>query len=205
MSENTAIAYPTNSELLLRYLQRERDNLVGTLDGLSEYDARRPMTPTGTSLLGLVKHVATVEIGYLGECVGRPWPEPIPWANDEAYEAGLDMYAAADEPLEMILDLYRRSWAHADESVRTLGLDAPASVSWWPEERRVTTLGYLLVHLLAETAHQPATPTSCGRPSTAAPATTTTSSATRSSGAPTWRGSRPLPTRTGPDASAPGG
>ena len=153
MSENTAIAYPTNSELLLRYLQRERDNLVGTLDGLSEYDARRPMTPTGTSLLGLVKHVATVEIGYLGECVGRPWPEPIPWANDEGYEAGLDMYAAADEPLEMILDLYRRSWSHADESVRTLGLDAPASVSWWPEERRVTTLGYLLVHLLAETAH----------------------------------------------------
>ena len=79
MSENTAVAYPTHSELLLRYLQRERDNLIGTLDGLSEYDARRPMTPTGTSLLGLVKHVATVEIGYLGECVGRPWPEHIPW------------------------------------------------------------------------------------------------------------------------------
>ena len=63
------------------------------------------------------------------------------------------MYAAADESLEMILDLYRRSWAHADESVRTLGLDAPATVPWWPEERRVTTLGYLMVHLLAETAH----------------------------------------------------
>ena len=153
MSENTAIAYPTSSELLLRYLQRERDNLVGTLDGLSEYDARRPMTPTGTSLLGLVKHVATVEISYLGECVGRPWPEPIPWANDEGYEAGLDMYAEADEPLESILDLYRRSWSHADASVRTLGLDAPASVSWWPAERQDTTLGYLLVHLLAETAH----------------------------------------------------
>ena len=84
MSENTAVAYPTHAELLLRYLQRERDNLIGTLDGLSEYDVRRPMTPTGTSLLGLVKHVATVEIGYLGECVGRPWPEPIPWDNDEA-------------------------------------------------------------------------------------------------------------------------
>ena len=153
MSENTAVAYPTSSELLLRYLQRERENLVGNLDGLSEYDARRPMTPTGTSLLGLVKHVATVEIGYLGACVGRPWPELLPWANEKGYEDGLDMYAAADEPLEMILDLYRRSWTHADESVHTLGLDAPASVSWWPEERRVTTLGYLLVHLLAETAH----------------------------------------------------
>ena len=154
MSENTAVAYPTHAELLLRYLQRERDNLVGTLDGLSEYDARRPMTPTGTSLLGLVKHVATVEIGYLGECVGRPWPEPIPWANDEALRGRAT--TCTPQPTsrcEMILDLYRRSWAHADESVRTLGLDAPATVPWWPEERRVTTLGYLLVHLLAETAH----------------------------------------------------
>jgi hypothetical protein len=26
-------------------------------------------------------------------------------------------------------------------------------VPWWPEERRHTTLGYLLVHLLDETAH----------------------------------------------------
>src|SRR5687767_8497273 len=105
MSE-TPVAYPTHAELLLRYLQRERDNLIGTLDGLSEYDVRRPMTPTGTNLLGLVKHVASVEIGYLGECVGRPWPEQIPWDNDEAMDAGLDMYAAADEPKEMILDLY---------------------------------------------------------------------------------------------------
>lgn len=153
MSENTPVAYPTHPELLLRYLQRERENLVDTLEGLDEYDVRRPMTPSGTSLLGLVKHVATVEIGYLGECVGRPWPEPIPWDDEEAYETGLDMFAAADESQEMLIGLYRRSWAHADASVRTLGLDAPATVPWWPHERRVTTLGYLLVHLLAETAH----------------------------------------------------
>ncbi len=151
MTEDTPVAYPTHAELLLRYLQRERENLIGKLDGLSEYDARRPMTPTGTSLLGLVKHVATVEIGYLGECVGRPWPEHIPW-NDDPW-SGDDMWAAADESMELILDLYRRSWAHADESVRTLGLDATATIPWWPEERRVTTLGYVMVHLLAETAH----------------------------------------------------
>ena len=52
---------------------------------------RRPMTPSGTSLLGLVKHVASVELGYLGDCVGRPWPEPIPWDNEQAFEAGEDM------------------------------------------------------------------------------------------------------------------
>jgi hypothetical protein len=40
VSENTAVAYPTHSELLLRCLQRERDNLGGTLGGLSGYDGR---------------------------------------------------------------------------------------------------------------------------------------------------------------------
>ncbi len=111
------------------------------------------MTPSGTSLLGLLKHVATVEIGYFGDCVGRPWPEPIPWENEAAFEAGEDMYALADESREMLLDLYRRSWAFADLNIRELGLDAPAHVPWWREDRKDTTVGYLVVHMLAETAH----------------------------------------------------
>jgi hypothetical protein len=49
-----------------------REALVWKLDGLSEYDARRPMVPTGTNLLGLVKHVASVEAGYFGETFDRP-------------------------------------------------------------------------------------------------------------------------------------
>jgi hypothetical protein len=48
---------------LRRYLQAAREALVWKLDGLSEHDARRPMVPTGTNLLGLVKHVASVEAG----------------------------------------------------------------------------------------------------------------------------------------------
>src|ERR1700759_1092823 len=94
-------------ELLLRYLQRARENRVATLDGLSEYDVRRPMTPSGTSLLGLVKHVASVELGYLGECVGRPLDVDLPWDNDDAMERSADMYALADESREWLLDLYR--------------------------------------------------------------------------------------------------
>lgn len=50
-------------ETLHRYLRRRRAELLGKLDGLSEYDARRPMTASGTNLLGLVKHVASVELG----------------------------------------------------------------------------------------------------------------------------------------------
>jgi uncharacterized damage-inducible protein DinB len=146
-------AHPSQAVLLQRYLQRERENLVGTLEGLSDFDVRRPMTPSGTNLLGLVKHVATVELGYLGDCVGRPSGIELPWDDEEGHREAADMYATEDESREWVLDLYRRSWAHADESIRVLGLDAPATVPWWPEERRSTTLGYLLVHLLAETAH----------------------------------------------------
>jgi uncharacterized damage-inducible protein DinB len=151
VSIDSAVFDPT--EILLRYLQRARQDLVATLDGLSDYDVRRPMTPSGTSLLGLVKHVASVEIGYLGDCIGRPLDIDLPWDNEEAYDKGLDMYALAGESREFLLDLYRRSWAHGDANVRELGLDAPAVVPWWSEERKHTTLGWLVVHQLDETSH----------------------------------------------------
>ncbi len=53
---------------LQRYLQTAREALLWKLEGLDEYDARRPLTPTGTNLLGLVKHAAGVEVGYFGDC-----------------------------------------------------------------------------------------------------------------------------------------
>jgi uncharacterized damage-inducible protein DinB len=143
----------SQTDLLLHYLQREREHLVGTLDGLSEYDVRRPMTPTGTSLLGLVKHVASVELGYLCDCLGRPHGIELRWDDEQAFEWGADMYAAADESREMLLDLYRQSWALGDANVREIGLDAPASVPWWREDQRETTVGRLVVHMLDETAH----------------------------------------------------
>jgi uncharacterized damage-inducible protein DinB len=145
---------PTDlAEILLIYLQRERDHLVGTLDGLGEYDVRRPMTPSGTSLLGLVKHVASVEIGYFNDCLGRESGIELPWDDEEGHARALDMYAERHESREHLLDLYRQSWARADGNVRELGVDAPAAVPWWPENRRDTTVGRLLVHMVDETAH----------------------------------------------------
>ncbi len=58
---------------LLRYLQEGRDAMLWKLEGLGEYDVRRPLVPTGTNLLGLVKHLAGIELGYFGETFGRPW------------------------------------------------------------------------------------------------------------------------------------
>jgi hypothetical protein len=134
---------------LLLYLQRGREAVVWKLEGASELDVRRPLTPTGTNLLGLVKHLASVDAGYLGEVFGRPFPEPLPWAEDDDVNA--DMWATAEESREELVALYRRVWAHGDETVAALDLDATGLVPWWPEERRHPTLSRVLVHLTAET------------------------------------------------------
>jgi uncharacterized damage-inducible protein DinB len=135
---------------LHRYLQVAREVLVWKLDGLSEYDVRRPLTPTGTNLLGLVKHVASVELGYFGDTFGRPSGEPLPWFEEGA-EPNADMWATADEPRGQIVGLYHRAWAHSDATIGALALDAAGRVPWWPEERREVTLHQILVHMLAET------------------------------------------------------
>ncbi|HEX6877998.1 MAG TPA: DinB family protein [Nocardioidaceae bacterium] len=135
---------------LRRYLQAAREALLWKLEGLSEYDARRPLTPTGTNLLGLVKHVASCEAGYLGDTFGRPFPEPLPWFADDA-EPNADMWATLEEPREQIIGLYHRVWEHSDVTLDTLSLDATGHVPWWPEDRREATLHQILVHLIAET------------------------------------------------------
>ncbi len=135
---------------LQRYLQAARGALVWKLDGLSEYDIRRPMTPTGTNLLGLLKHLTAVELGYFGNTFGRPFNEPVPWMGADM-EPNADMWATADESREYIVGFYKRAWAHADATIAALELDAVGRVPWWPAERSQVTLHRILVHTIAET------------------------------------------------------
>jgi hypothetical protein len=126
--------------------------VLSKVDNLSEYDRRRPMTPTGTNLLGLVKHLAGLEYGYLGESFNHPAPESMSWIEDGSIWRGADMWAKPDESSEYIIGLYRRACAHADGVIAALDLEAPGSVPHWPEDRRDTTLGVLLIRMVAETA-----------------------------------------------------
>ncbi len=143
---------PDLKEELHHKLRASRAALLSKLDGLSEYDLRRPMTPTGTNLLGLVKHLAGLEYGYLGESFGYPPPESLSWIEDGSIWQGADMWARPDESVEYITGLYRRACAHSDGVISALGLEAPGSVAHWPEDRRATTLGVLLIRMVAETA-----------------------------------------------------
>jgi uncharacterized damage-inducible protein DinB len=131
-----------------RYLRRAREVMVWKLDGLSEYDVRRPMVPSGTNLLGLIKHLTYVERGYFGETFGRPYPAP---ALDFDADPTADMVARADESREQILDGYHRACAHADATIDALPVDAVGRVPHWPSDRATVTLHTILVHVLAET------------------------------------------------------
>lgn len=134
-----------------RYLDAARDAMIWKLDGLSEYDQRRPMTPTGTNLLGMIKHLASVELGYFGETFGRPSGEAMPWFEPSA-PFNADMFAAADETVESIMSLYERARAHADETIDTLELDATGRVPWWPDDRNEVTLLQVITHMIFETS-----------------------------------------------------
>ena len=131
-------------------LNATRQALLSRLEGLGEYDLRRPMTPTGTNLLGLVRHLADMEYIYLGASFGRPPPETMmPW--DES-DPNAQMWARPEESSESIISLYKRACAHADVTITELGLDAPGSVAHWDEGDRQTTLGAILVWMVWETA-----------------------------------------------------
>lgn len=134
-------------------LRTARAVLLTKLDGVSEYDARRPMTASGTNLLGLVKHLVGCEHVYLGEAFGRTPPDVLPWYEDGSVWDGADMWVTEQESREYVVGLYERACAHGDATIEALDLDAPGSVPHWPQERRATTLGVLLIRMLEETAH----------------------------------------------------
>ncbi len=136
---------------LLRYLRARRADLLAKLDGLSELDVRRPMTPTDTNLLGLVKHVASTELRYFGEVFGRPSGRQLPWMTDDA-AADADMWATPEETRESIVELHHFSAAHSDATIEALPLPAIGEVPWWPPERRRVTLHQILVVMAIETA-----------------------------------------------------
>jgi hypothetical protein len=128
------------------HLRWVREALVWKLEDLSEYDIRRPLTSTGTNLLGLVKHNAISDARYFGDVFSRPFPEPLPrWDDWDAW--GTDHWATEHETRLDILELYRRVWGHTDATIDALDLDARGYVPWWDEE---VPLFNVMVHRLSD-------------------------------------------------------
>lgn len=128
------------------YLQGARETLLWKLDGLGERDIRRPLTPTGTNLLGLVKHSAGTHLRYFGEVFGRPHDVPLPGLGGEP---NAEHWATPGETRDGIVGFARRSWELADATLDELPPDALGHVPWWGGDP--VTLHQVLVHVTAET------------------------------------------------------
>jgi hypothetical protein len=182
---------------LQRYLQEGRDAMLSKLDGLPEYDIRRPMTPTGTNLLGLVKHLSQIELGYFGETFGRPSADQL--VLDFEHDPNADLMAKAGESREYIIRLYRQAWEHSDATISQLSLDATGRVPWWGRRRPTSRCTGSWYTSPPRPTGTPATRTSSARRSTesraCADAATTCRQATRPGGRPITTGSSARPAR----------
>ncbi|MCD1284298.1 MULTISPECIES: DinB family protein [unclassified Brevibacterium] len=138
--------------VLAASLATARSSLLFKLDGLSERELRLPRTPTGFNLLGVVKHMSQVEIGYFGDTFDRPWPnraEVVTLVQIDA-DPQADWYATEAETAESVFDLYRRVIEFVETSVDSLPLDAVGTVPHWSAPENSVTLGQIMVHVLVD-------------------------------------------------------
>lgn len=124
-------------------LDRHRDVVVWKLEGLDDERLRRPMTPSGTNLLGLVKHLAAVEYGWFCQAFGRS-TEPLPFGEDE----NATLRVRPDETTAGILAFYARARTAADSVIDELDLETLGS-AW---SGAVVSLRWVLIHMIEETA-----------------------------------------------------
>jgi uncharacterized damage-inducible protein DinB len=125
-------------------LDRHRGAVLWKLEGLSDADLRRAMTPSGTNLLGLVKHLAAVEYGWFCSTFGRP-TEALPFDENDA---DADMRVRPDETTQDILAFYARARAAADQTIAELNLEATGT-AWFGD---AVSLRWVLIHMVEETA-----------------------------------------------------
>jgi len=125
-------------------LDRHRDAVLWKLEGLGDDDLRRQMTPSGTNLLGLVKHLAAVEYGWFCDTFGRE-TEPLPFDDDDP---DADLRIRPDETTEEVLAFYGRARAAGDRTIHELEVE-DTGTAWFGE---TVTLRWVLIHMVEETA-----------------------------------------------------
>ncbi|MFJ2863335.1 DinB family protein [Kitasatospora sp. NPDC087314] len=125
-------------------LDRHRDAVLWKLEGLDDEQLRRPMTPSGTNLLGLVKHLGGAELGWFCEAFGRE-TGPLPFDFDDENS---DMRVEPHESTEDVLAFYARARAAADQVIGELDVD-DLGTAWFGD---TVSLRWVLIHMATETA-----------------------------------------------------
>lgn len=125
-------------------LDRHRDVVMWKIRGLDDEQLRRPMTPSGTSLLGLVKHLAAVEYGWFCSTFGRD-TEPPPFDEDDP---DADLRVTPTETTPGIVDFYGRARRAADRVIDEVDVD-DLGTAWFGDQ---VSMRWVLIHMIEETA-----------------------------------------------------
>ena len=120
-------------DMLLAYLQRQRELVQWKCAGLSDEAARGPATPTGLTIHVIVAHLAGVERGWIREHFAG---EPQTRVRDEEF-------LAREETLADLLAAYRAETERCDAVIAAHDLDDVGVT-------RDHTLRWILLHLIEE-------------------------------------------------------
>jgi uncharacterized damage-inducible protein DinB len=136
----------SEAETLSGFLDFQRATLLWKLEGLDDEQLRRAMVPSGTSLLGLVKHLAYVERSWFqrvwaGQEVSFPWTQEDPDA---------DWRIEPDETTEGIVALYHGECDRSRQIVAAASALDEAVVH--PRWKEAVSRRWILTHMIEETA-----------------------------------------------------
>jgi uncharacterized damage-inducible protein DinB len=134
----------TEKQSLLASLERHRDVVLWKIQGVSDDDLRRRVTPSGTSLLGLVKHLAAVEYSWFVETFGHE-TEPLPFDEDDP---DADLRVEPGETTDDLVAFYGRARVAANQVIAETDLDATGT-AWFGE---AVSMRWVLIHMIEETA-----------------------------------------------------
>jgi hypothetical protein len=147
MAEPHSVGLESEKKTLSGFLDFSRAVVVGKIGGLSLEDASRNMTPTGLSVLGVVKHLGWVEYYWFRHCfAGEDVPSPPREGDDNAVQFRIE----PDESVSSVLDFYRSEVEHARVVTEAASLDAASA-----RENRfygTVSLRWILVHMIEESA-----------------------------------------------------
>jgi uncharacterized damage-inducible protein DinB len=147
-----APAHADETELLLGYIEQQRDGLRFAAFGLTDEQARLTPTAGTLSIGGLVKHVAAMERSWMDTVLQR---EVDPAAQEAAYETGFTL--GPDETLAGALAHLDEVAEETETIVRELAdleraVPVPQGVPWFPDDVDAWTLRWVLLHLVEEIA-----------------------------------------------------
>ena len=125
-------------ETLRAFLDYLRDAMVVKITGLDDDAVRRPLVPSGTSLLGLVKHLTRVETAWF----------PFAFAGEDVVVPKDELEAG--DTVESVVEAYRGAVRRANDILDGAhDLDQCCVHRFVAPERM--SLRWIMVHMIEET------------------------------------------------------